>query len=455
MSTAQRPFLLNGPLPRVMWSLALPAIAAMMLYGLNAFMDTVFVGQLMNEAALAGIALAYPLVGVTMTLANLTGTGAANLLSIAIGEEDLDTQSKILPNANLMVLMACGFFAVPSYIFAPKMIGWMGGSGEVLTYGVTYFRATLWAAPLWTYGLSLNFVIRGEGKMRVAARMMAYGLGLNLLLTPVLIKYGEMGIAGAAWASNIGMLVYCIVEVRYFKRGKASFVSDVMSLAYDSKVFRRILQLGFPGFIIGLMGLIQAIVVFNAIVGVSPDSERDLAFFAAVSRIMLFMMTPLFGFMRALQPIAGVNFGAGQMDRAQQSYWLFVRTGFYLVFPFWIILNLFPEFCLRLVLPDFAFTDQDFLYFHLYMFMLPIFPLVFNALTWLPAVDRPKYASYVGVARQLVFFVPVMLILPQFFGLSGIYYGAVGIDLVITVWLVLLVRRAMRSMKREGSMGES
>jgi Na+-driven multidrug efflux pump len=134
------------------------------------------------------------------------------------------------------------------------------------------------------------------------------------------------------------------------------------------------------------------------------------------------------------------------MDRAKESYWLFVRTGFYLVFPVWIILNLFPEQCLRLVLPDFTFTDQDFLFFHLYMFMLPIFPLVFNALTWLPAVNRPKYASYVGIARQLVFFVPVMLILPQFFGLSGIYYGAVGIDLVITVWLVLLVRRAMLNM---------
>lgn len=449
MSTGQRPFLLNGPLPKVMWSLALPAILAMLLYGLNAFMDTVFVGQLMNEAALAGIAIAYPLVGLTMGLANLAGTGAANLLSIAIGEEDLDTQQKILPNANLIVLLTSLAFAIPSYFLAPQMVSLMGGEAEVLNYGVTYFRATLWAAPLWTYGLSLNFIIRGEGKMRVAARMMAYGLGLNLILTPILIKYGEMGIAGAAWASNVGMLVYCIAEVRYFRSGKASFASEVTSLAYDAVVFKRILQLGFPGFIIGMMGLIQAFVVFNAIVGVSPDGERDLAFFAAANRIMLLLMTPLFGLMRALQPIAGVNFGAGQFDRTKAAYWLFVKTGFLLVFPFWIFMNLFPELSLRLVLPDFTFTDQDLIFFHLYMFILPVLPLVFNALTWLPAVNRPKYASYVGVARQLVFFVPVMLILPQFFGLSGIYYGAVGIDLVIAVWLVLLVRRAMRSMGGE------
>ncbi len=111
---AQRLFLLNGPLPKVMRTLALPAIAAMLLYGLNAFMDTVFVGQLMNEAALAGIALAYPLVGLTMGLANLVGTGAANLLSISIGEEDEETQSRILPNVNLIALITSLLFAVPS-----------------------------------------------------------------------------------------------------------------------------------------------------------------------------------------------------------------------------------------------------------------------------------------------------------------------------------------------------
>ncbi|MCX8211899.1 MAG: putative MATE family efflux protein [Neolewinella sp.] len=443
---AQRLFLLNGPLPKVMRTLALPAIAAMLLYGLNAFMDTVFVGQLMNEAALAGIALAYPLVGLTMGLANLVGTGAANLLSIAIGEEDEETQARILPNVNLIVLITSLLFAVPSYFFAPQMVALMGGDGEVLFYGVTYFRATLWAAPFWTYGLSLNFIIRGEGRMNVAARMMAYGLGLNLILTPIFIKYLDMGIAGAAWASNIGMLFYCIAEVRYFRSGKASFRSDVVSIAYHPEVFKRILKLGLPGFILGIMGLIQAMVVFNAIVGVSPDGERDLAFFAAANRIMLLLMTPLFGLMRALQPIAGVNYGAGQMDRAKAAYWLFVRTGFFLVLPFWIFMNAFPELSLRLVLPDFVFTDQDIVFFRLYMFILPLLPLVFNALTWLPAINRPKYASYVGVARQLVFFVPVMLILPHYFGLNGVYYGAVGIDVVVTIWLVYLVRRAMRNM---------
>ena len=320
----------------------------------------------------------------------------------------------------------------------------MGGEGEIQTYGVTYFRATLWGSPLWIYGLALNFIIRGEGKMATAARMMAYGLVLNLVLTPLLISYTDLGIAGAAWATNAGMLVYCIAEFRYFNGPKVSFKASPASLKYDARVFKRILQLGFPGFILSIMSLIQAVVIFNAIVGVSNNSEYDVSFFAAGNRIAILLMTPLFGLMRALQPIAGVNYGAKQITRTQQSYWLFVRTGLYIMLPFWIFMNIFPELSLRLVLPDVIFMPRDIFHFRIYMLVLPMLPLVFNALTWLPAVDRPKYASYVGVARQLVFFVPVMIFLPRYLGLSGIYYGATGIDVIVTIWLVFMVRRAMR-----------
>ncbi|MEL6357520.1 MAG: MATE family efflux transporter, partial [Bacteroidota bacterium] len=389
-SSSQQQLILQEPLAKVMWTLALPAIAAMMLFGLNAFMDTIYIGQLMNETALAGVALAYPLTGLMMGFGSLAGTGAANLLSIVLGREDIATQAKILSNATLVCLFSSALFALPAYIFADELIIMMGGSGQVLAYGAHYFRITLLAAPLWVFGLSLNFVVRGEGRMATAARMMAYGLVLNIILTPLLIRYGDLGVGGAAWATNAGMLVYCIVGYLYFKQGRASFEGNIDSLAFDKEVFWSILRLGFPGFILTAMGFIQSIVVFNAIVGVG--GERELAFFAAANRIMLFMMTPLFGLMRALQPLAGVNYGAEQYDRTKASYWLFVKTGFWMVFPFWVLMMIFPTGSLRLVLPDFSFTAEDLLYFRIYLFMLPFLPLVFNALTWLPAIERPRYA---------------------------------------------------------------
>ncbi|MGB0525094.1 MAG: MATE family efflux transporter [Flammeovirgaceae bacterium] len=433
----QKELVLHGNLTNVMWQLSLPAIAAMVLFGLNAFMDTVFIGQLMNETALAGVALAYPLTGLTMGLGTWAGTGAGNILSIALGKDDRETQKKLLPNAIFFMFVSTFLLALPAYIFAEELIRFMAGTGEVLDYGTRYFKQTLLAAPLWVFGLAFNFIVRAEGKMKAAAIMMSYGFGVNLVLTPIFIHYLQLGVEGAAWATNIGMAIYCWVGYRYFRKGKASFQANVNSIAYDKEILKSILKMGFPGYIMTIMGLVQSLVVFHAIVEIGNDS--DLAFFAAANRILLLLMTPLFGLMRSLQPVVGINYGAMQYKRVKESFLLFCKTGFWLIAPFWLILTIFPEGSLRLVLPDAHLTETDLWNLRVYMLVLPMLPFVFMALTYLPAIEKPKYASFIGLARQLVFYVPVMLFLPRWMGIEGVYYGSTVIDLVVTLILVYMV----------------
>lgn len=429
-----------------MWKLSLPAILAMVLYGMNAFMDTVYIGQLLDETALAGAALAYPLTSISLGLGSWIGTGAGNYLSILLGRDDQETLQKIIPNSTFMTLVGTLFFAIPAYIFAEPLLYMMGARETILEYGVTYFRVTVLAAPLWVYALSLNMIVRSEGKMLTAAIIMAGGLIVNLILTPIFILYFDMHVEGAAWATNIGMLIYCLVGYFYFKSGRASFTPNINSIRYDKAVFQQILKLGFPGFILTIMGLIQAIVVFNAIVQVGDDT--DLAFFAAANRIMMFLMTPLIGLMRALQPIEGVNFGAGQYKRVEQSFLLFCKTGLAIVFPFWVIMMLFPEPSIRLMLPDVEMTAADFLNFRIYAAIIPFLPFIFMGMTHLPAVEQPKYASIIGIARQLVFYVPVMLLLPRWIRVRGVYLGSTIIDIVVTLWGAYIVYESFQSLDK-------
>ncbi|MEM9328578.1 MAG: MATE family efflux transporter [Bacteroidota bacterium] len=449
MSTAltQKEIILQRPITQVMWKLSMPAIAAMVLFGLNAFMDTVYIGQLMNEQALAGVAIAYPLTSIMMGLGAWAGTGAANLLSIALGDEDLPTQRALLSNATRFALISTVVFAVPSYVLAEPLIRMMGGEGVILQEGMTYFRVTMLSSPFWVYGLTLNMVIRGEGRMAKAALMMTYGLAVNLVLTPVFIGWLDMGVAGAAWGTNIGMAIYSIVGFFYFDRHKASFQSPIRSLAYNKEVFSSIVRMGFPGFILTVMGLVQAIVVFNAIA--NHGTDEDLALFAAANRFLFFLMTPLFGLMRALQPVLGINFGAGQYDRVRESFRTFTRTGFYLVAPFWALITLFPSFTMGLVLPDRVLSDTEVWNIRIFMLVLPILPLVFMSLTFFPAINEEKYGSIIGLARQLVFYVPVMLILPRLFGIPWVYYGSTLIDVVITIWILVVVVKLFKKLSRQ------
>lgn len=443
VNQSQKHFILQQSLNKVMWKMSLPAIAAMVFYGLNAFMDTIYVGQLLNEVALAGVALAYPLTGIMLGLGSWVGTGAGNYISILLGENDINTLARVVPNATLFTLISTLLFAIPSFVFAEELIAFMGGSGAILTYGTVYLKITLLASPLWVYALQLNFIVRAEGKMKAAAIMMIYGLTFNIIFTPIFIYYLNMGVDGAAWATNIGMLIYCIVGYHYYRKGNASFVVNINSIKYNKEIFFKIIKLGFPGFIMSAMGLIQAIVVFNAIVNVGTD--RDLAFFAAANRIQLFLMTPLFGFMRALQPVVGVNYGAKNYTRVKNSFLQFSKTGLLLILPFWLFLMLFPEVVIRLVLPEIQLTTSDIFNFRVYMAILPFLPYIFMALTYLPAINNPKPASLIGIARQLVLYIPIMIFLPKYLGISGIYYGATSIDIMITVWIVIVVYKSFKT----------
>ena len=440
----QKQLILNAGMWQVMWKLSLPAVLAMVLFGLNAFLDAVFVGQLVNANALAALSLSYPLSQITFGLGSLVGIGAGTALSIALGANEDGTLKKILGNLTFLSLGFSLLFAVPSWIFAEEMVALMGAKGELLELGTIYFKATLPGAFFWIQGLAYNMLIRGEGKLKEAAGMMAIGLVVNILLNPVFISWFDMGVAGAAWATNVGMLVYTLIGFRYFQKGRASFDTDPWYIGLDKKISKSILSLGFPSLIMSLMGLIQALVVYNAINNHGTDA--DVAFFAAANRIVLFLLTPLFGLMRALQPVIGMNYGANQIVRVEEGYKTFSLAGTLIILPFWLWMNILPESALSLMIPGQVFTSEDIWNFRIYAFVLPFLPLVFMGLTFFPSVERGKMASILSLMRQLVFYVPVMLIAPAYFGVRGVFFGSTAIDLIVTALIILTVRSEFRKL---------
>jgi len=120
-----------------------------------------------------------------------------------------------------------------------------------------------------------------------------------------------------------------------------------------------------------------------------------------------------------------------------------------MITPIWALMTLFPEQTLTLMLPEVAFSVSDLHHFRVLMLVLPVLPIVFTALALLPAIEQPGKATMVSVSRQLLLYVPVMLVLPRLIGIPGIYYGATAIDLLCTIWLLLIVIHAFRSERTE------
>jgi putative MATE family efflux protein len=438
----QTGLILYGHPWRVMWAMSWPAVAVMLFWGLNAIMDAVFIGQLLGQRELAGAVLAYPITQLTLGLSSLAGIGGGVALSIAIGRGERELMRR-LPGTVLSIaaLLSLGYAVLGGWLAEPLVRG-MGARDELVPIAAAYLRASALGGIGAIAGMSLNMLLRGEGRMKLAAGYMAIGLLANIVLTPIFISVFDWGVAGAAWATNLGGLIGAVLVWQRFARGQASYPVDPGYFGLNPILRRRIVKLGTPAMIMSSMGLIQALVVFNMLTRIGDES--DVAFFGAAWRLLIFMITPLFGLMRAFQPVAGINYGAGQWQRVRQSYWTFVTAGTLFIVPVWALMTAFPEQTLGLMLPGTLFTSDQLHLFRVLLIVLPGLPLVFTALALLPAIEQPGKATLVSVSRQLLLYVPVMLILPRLIGLPGIYYGATAIDLLCALWLLAIVLTTFR-----------
>ena len=442
----QSQFILTEGLWKVMVQLSWPAVVAMVLYGFNAVLDAIFVGQLVNDTALAGVSLAYPLSQISTAFGSLIGVGAGSVLSIAIGANDVRTQKNLLGVVNRLSVICAILYIVVAFAFAEPLIAIMGGTGEALAYGVSYFRICTIGAFFWIYGLAGNMIIRAEGRMKTAAWMMGVGLIVNAVSNYIFMAILDMGVEGAAWGTNVGMFVYTLIGWFYFGKGKSTFQAKILSLHGDKKITASILRLGMPSLIMSVMSLVQGLVVFNSLA--RYGTTADIAFYGVVYRVFQFLLTPIFGLMRALQPVIGINYGAKQYDRVISSYKIFAVAALLLTLPFWIISLLSPGSILGMMLKEQVFTGTQFLYFRIYMAILPALSFIFMAMTLFPSIDKGKPAMIIGMARQFVFYIPVMLLLPKFTGVSGVYYGSFAIDAIIVLWTMILVKKEFSSLKK-------
>lgn len=440
----RKTFILEGDMKKVMWETSWPAVAAIVLYGINNFLDAVFVGYLINTQALAAVGMAYPLSQIVLGFGRLAGTGAGAAVSIWIGENNQDKLYRLFGSFNVLCIFFSLLCAVPAYIFAHELMAMMGAKGDLQTIAVEYFRVTLIGTVFWIYGLALNMLVRAEGKMKTAAVMITAGLIIDIILKPVFISVFGWGVSGAAWATNCGMLIYSLLGFYYFAQGKSSFSTQWKSFSYDAAIGKRILKLGLPEMVLSVMGVIQSIIIFNAIA--AYGTEKDISFFTVLNRFFLFLLTPLFGLMRGLQPVVGINFGAGQFSRAGKFLRTYILAGIGILSPFFLVALVFPEQLIGLMLPGYSAEDHQIIDFRLFFSVLPLLPVTVLALSYYPAVNQSKKASFLVFLRQVILYIPLMLILPHYFGIKSIYWGSALIELIVgTVTLFLLKNYKMKA----------
>ena len=441
----EKKIILEENLWKVCYKLSLPAIIAMILYGLNVIFDGVFVGRLVGETAFAGISIVYPLTQISLGLGSLVGVGTGSYLSILLGKNDKKTQGKLVGNANLISIIATVIMMAVGFLFLEPILRMLGAEGDVLNYAASYFRITLIGSIFWIIGLAYNMIVRAEGKMNTAAVMMGAGLIVNIISNYILMAIFHLGVAGAAWGTNIGMFVYALLFVIYCQRGKASFNANVFSISSDKEIIKEIISLGMPSLIMSIMGVIQGIIILRALN--TYGITLDITFYGAVFRIFNFSLTPIYGLMRALQPVAGINYGAEQYERSIKSFKIFSFAALIIMLPFWLVSMISPALVLGSMLPQVNFDAGYIFSFRIYMSIAPLLSVTMTAMTFWPSIKKAAPAMIIGLGRQLFLYIPLMILLPRIFGTQSIYVGSLAIDVFLSVVVVFMLAKNFKELR--------
>ncbi len=444
----EREQILNDDIWTLFKKLAIPAIIGMFMYAIYVFVDAIFVGQWVGTEGLAAISIVYPLTLINGAIASFIGMGSASLLSRSMGAGDDKTLSKILGN-NLILLLALSLsFAVVGYYFAEDLVRFLGGEGAVHTYGVDYFRIVVIGSFFINFIGSSVMLTLAEGNTKAAMSIIVSGSMLNIILDPVFIWSLDMGVEGAAIATVLSMVFTTVLTLSYYLRGKSVLKFQRKGLHLDTQYVKEITPVGVSGAALQLVTVLEFTLIYTS-VATYGDSD-DLALIGATMNMFNFALIPLFGISQGLQPVVGMNYGAEQYARTVEALKKFLLAATAILFVLWSLFMIAPDVILGLYIPDQSLAESGSRMFRVIMAFFFLQGLIALPATYFQAIGKGGTATFLIVARQVLIFAPLVLFLPTFMDLDGVWLSLPMADVSIVVITTVLIGREIRALGEKG-----
>lgn len=436
--TDEREELTTGNMFKLMLKLGVPGIIGMLVISLYSFVDAIFVGRYVGDKALGAISIAYAFTLINNGIAVLVGIGSASVLSRAVGRKDQKTIDSVMGNVFILTLLMSSAVTVLGYIFAPQLLHLVRAEGGMHELGVKYLRIVYLGSIFVNFGQAANMVMRGEGKMALAMAIMGSGAVLNIVLDALFIIVFKQGIEGAAIATVISQAVFALATFFYFLcfSKNVKFKSFKLEKSLVSETF----AVGMSAMFMQVLSLVQQTVMYSTLK--KYGGEDQVILMGAFFRYMMLAFIPLWGLSQGFQPFAGTNFGAGLFERVKKGTFLFYGFGVVLAAVFWLVFLTSPESVLSLFIKDNpALVAAGKTNATLAFLIFPLMPIMILNITLFQALGKAKPAGFLAISRQLVLFVPAVLILPHFLGVRGVWTAGLFVDGLLIIISIIITAR--------------
>ena len=438
----------NAPISKALFAMGIPTMLGMMVNAIYNLVDAYFVGGL-GTSQMGAISVVYPLGQIVVGLGLLFGNGSASYLSRLLGNREQEQADRVASTALYSSVAVGAVMIIFSLIFLRPILRLLGATDSIMPYAMTYAAIYVVSCIFNVFNVTMINIVTSEGAAKTTMFALMAGAVLNIGLDPVFIYTLDMGVAGAAIATAISQIVSTLIYLTFIFRKKSIYSFKMKNCTFTKEIMSEIFKIGIPTLVFQILTSLSISLV-NTQAG--PYGDSVIAGMGAVTRIVSMGSLIVFGFIKGFQPIAGYSYGAKKFDRLHKA----IRTSILWSTVFCVIYGLLLTiFSSRIIA---QFTDGD-----LEMIRVGTQSLRINGLSFLLFGFYTVYSSLflalgkglegfvLGACRQGICFVPVILILPAFWGINGILYVQPIADVlsaIITIFMALHLHKELALAKQ-------
>lgn len=435
------------PVGKLLAQYALPAIIAMTAASLYNIIDRVFIGQVVGPMAISGLAITFPFMILAAAFGAAVGVGAATTISVKLGQKDYESAENTLGNTitlNLIIGLAFGGICL---LFLDPILRFFGASDTTLPYARDFMQIILAGNVFSHMYFGMNAVLRAASKPRMAMFATIFTVAMNILLDTVFILWWHWGIKGAAFATVISQVLALCWQMKLFANKNELLHLKRGIYKLKANLVRNIISIGISPFLMNACACIIVIFINNQLVKFGGDIAVG-AYGIANSIAMIFIMFVI-GLNQGMQPIAGYNYGAQQYGRMMRVVKLSIITAICIMLTGWTLAMFAPYYCARMFTKDPELIKGSIKAIQIIMMMYPFIGCQMVITNFFQCIGKVKISIFLSLSRQLLFLLPLLVLLPNFYGINGVWASMPTSDLISVIVAILIMTVYLRRFKKE------
>lgn len=424
---------------------AIPSIVAMLSSSLYNMIDSIFIGHGVGAMAISGLAITMPIMNVIAALGTLVSVGGATLMSVKMGQGDKKSAEYILSNVLMLNVIIGLCLTAAGVIFLDDILYFFGASENTIPYAREFMHIILSGTAVTHVYLGLNDMLRASGYPGKAMGVILTAIAINCVLNPLFIFGFKWGIAGSAFATVIAQTVAMSIELVHFMRKKHFIHFERKMFGLKAHIVKDIFSIGVSPFLMNICASIVVIFINKSLMTYGGDFY--VGAYGIINRVLMVFIMIVIGLNQGMQPIVGYNFGARKFDRVARALRYAIFAAVAVTTSGFLMAEIFPHLLANMFTGDQELIDIASHGMRIVLIMFPIVGFQMVTANFFQSIGKVRKAILLSLTRQMLFLVPLLIILPRFMGTLGVWISMPIADSLATVLAVFLLTRQMKKFR--------